>query len=332
VAPDPAPNRSHVGHFAVLLLVFGTGCFHFQESTSPRTAKPLPADVAGDLKRAPSAPPQLLGWQCVTRANYQLSQVTLSVPVFDATTNKSLKLEYYLPPHSNPIPVILILPISAGTQYPLERLFARYFARHGMAAVITLRESEHDPETAEPINAMMRQSILDSARVVDWLETRPELDRNRIGLLGTSMGAIKAAMFGPVEPRIRATALGLVGGDLPFILAYSTDGAWRGGGISRRREAYLHKNHMTREEFRKELEPMLRYDPSTFAPSMDRNKVLLLLGKCDTVVPFKKGWELRAAMGKPETIVLLSGHYSSMFYFAYIRSQVLKFFQRKFAE
>jgi len=312
------------------LVLLGSGCFHFRPGTSPRAAKSLPADVASDLKRAPSAPPEVIHWQSVTQENYQA--VTLSVPVFDATTNKSLHLEYYLPSRTSSVPVIIILPISAGSHYPLERLFARYFVRHGMAAVIVHRDSERDPETAEPINAMMRQSVLDNARVVDWLETRTELDRSRIGLLGTSMGAIKGAMFAPVEPRIRASAFGLVGGDLPYIMAYSTDGAWRGGGISRRREAYLHKNNMTREQFRKELEPMLRYDPNTFAPSIEREKVLLLLGKCDTVVPFKKGWELRATMGKPETIVLVCGHYSSMFYFAYIRSQVLKFFERKFKE
>jgi hypothetical protein len=288
-----------------LLALLATGCFHFRPAASPRPAQRLAEQFARELARSPSKAPEMLSWQCSTQANCQFAHVTLLAPVFGVRTNKSLELEYYLPSHTAPIPVIVILPISAGNNYPLERLFARYFVGQGMAAVIVHRESEHDPETAEPINALMRQSILDNALVVDWLETRPELDRKRIGLLGTSMGAIKGSLFAAVDHRIKATALGLVGGDLPYILAYSTDGAWRGGGISRRREAYLHAHHLTREQFRKELEGMLKYDPLAFAPAIDPQKTLLILGKCDTVVPFRTGWKLRAGMGKPETIVLL---------------------------
>ena len=315
-----------------LLVFFCAGCFHYRSPSSARPIQPLPEDLARELTRSPVKAPEVLRWQCSTQSNYQLALLSLSAPVFGEATNKSLDLEYYLPSHKEPVPVIVIVPISAGTNYPLERLFARYFTRHGMAGVIVHRESERDPETAEPINAMFRQSILDNGLVVDWVETRPELDRNRIGLLGTSMGAIKGSMFAAVDHRIKATSLGLVGGDLPYILAYSTDGAWRGGGVSRRREAYLHAHQMTREEFRKELAGMIRYEPNRFAAAIDSRNTLLMLGKCDTVVPFRTGWQLRAAMGKPETIVLLSGHYSSMFYFLYIRSQALKFFQRHFED
>src|SRR5262245_61997416 len=65
------------------LLLLCSGCFHFRADNSPRTAKPLPADVASDLKRATSTPPEVTHWQSVTQENYQA--VTLSVPVFDAT-------------------------------------------------------------------------------------------------------------------------------------------------------------------------------------------------------------------------------------------------------
>jgi hypothetical protein len=272
----------------------------------------------------------MLEWQGETNAHYQLAQVKLAAPVAGAPTNKILELEYYRPQLPEPLPVIIILPVSAGDTYPLERYFAHYFARRGFAAVIVHREREGDPKTADQINGLLRQSILDNTLVVDWLETRRELDATRIGLLGTSMGAIKGSLFVAVDSRLKAAVLGLVGGDLPYLLAYSTEGAWRGGGIARYREAYLAEHHLTREQFRKQLEQTIVYDPKLFAPSVDPEKVLLILGTCDSVVPFKKGWELRRGMGKPETVVLVSGHYTALFYLLYIRSAALEFFQKRF--
>ena len=58
--------------------------------------------------------------------------------------------------------------------------------------------------------------------------------------------------------------------------------------------------------------------------------VLLILAACDTIVPFKKGWELRRGMGKPETVVVLSGHYTALLYLLYIRSTAFEFFQSHF--
>src|SRR5439155_13084381 len=113
------------------------------------------------------------------------------------------ELEYYLPPKPSreAMPVIIILPVSAGAHYPLERHFARYFTRRGFAAVIVHRESGPDPKTAQQINGLLKQSVADNALVIDWLQTRPEIDATRLGVLGTSMGAIKGSLFVAVDPR-----------------------------------------------------------------------------------------------------------------------------------
>jgi hypothetical protein len=247
-------------------------------------------------------------------------------------TNKTLELEYYLPrkPWGKPMPAIIILPISAGAQYPLERYFARYFGRRGYAAVIVHRESERDPETGEEINELLHQSIFDNMRVIDWLRTRDELDTTRIGLLGTSMGAIKGSLVVAVDPRINAAVLALAGEDLPYILSHSTEGRLRGGGIVGHRNAYLAKHHITLEQFSERLKETITCDPQSFAPCVDPRKVLLFLGACDTIVPFKKGWELRRAMGEPDTVVMLSGHYTALLYLFYIRSTAFEFFRRHF--
>jgi len=48
-------------------------------------------------------------------------------------------------------------------------------------------------------------------------------------------------------------------------------------------------------------------------------------------VPFKKGWELRKRMGRPETIILPTGHYSAVVCIPYLKLQSLEFLQRRLA-
>src|SRR5207247_2107024 len=143
-----------------------------------------------------------------------------------------------------------------GGQYPLEKHFANYFANHGMAAVLVRRDKMIEPRRLEDINDMLRQAGIDARQAVDWIETRPELDASRIGLFGVSLGAIRGAFLLPVEPRIRAATLGLVGGDLPWILAHT-----REPSITRHRPALLEKEHIALKDLEERLRPVLTCDP-----------------------------------------------------------------------
>jgi hypothetical protein len=47
-------------------------------------------------------------------------------------------------------------------------------------------------------------NIWDMKRCIDYLETRPEVDPNRIGMMGLSQGGTMTTFTSPVEPRIKA--------------------------------------------------------------------------------------------------------------------------------
>ena len=51
----------------------------------------------------------------------------------------------------------------------------------------------------------------DLGRSIDYLETRPDIDREKLAFLGTSMGAIDGVILVAVEPRFKA-AIFLAGG------------------------------------------------------------------------------------------------------------------------
>ncbi len=51
---------------------------------------------------------------------------------------------------------------------------------------------------------LVTQTVVDYRRAIDYLETRPEVDSRRIGVLGYSMGGQMAFILGANEPRIKA--------------------------------------------------------------------------------------------------------------------------------
>ena len=54
------------------------------------------------------------------------------------------------------------------------------------------------------VNAMWIESTVDYCRAIDYLETRSEIDTERIGVIGYSMGAMLTFTLKVVEPRIKA--------------------------------------------------------------------------------------------------------------------------------
>jgi hypothetical protein len=140
------------------------------------------------------------------------------------------------------------------------------------------------------------------------------------------MGGIKGALLVELEDRVQAAVLGLTGGDVPYILTHSTE-----RGIARRRKAWLREQKVSLAELKEQLQQKISCDPAAFAPYVQPAKVLLVLAAGDSVVPISAGLELRRKMGKPETVLLMAGHYSALVYVPYIQRLALKFYRKRFA-
>lgn len=292
-------KRLYSAFFVLMVAVLMSGCVHMHCSTKSVALSPVPSDIATGLQ-------------------YQ----TTNIDWHD-------RVELFAPVSSKPLPVVIILPISGGASYFVERYFARALKGSGVASIIVKRGKSSDFKSIPEINDWMKRQTIECRQLVDWIETRPEYDAKRIGLLGTSKGAIRGAFLVGVEPRIKAAVLGLVGDDLPYIISHSTEGAWRGGGISRDRMKFVHEHDMTIPELYAELNREITFDPARVAPCVDPHKVLLIVGLCDTVVPTRTGRDMRKKMHYPETAYLFSGHYSALLYLHYIRSQAVRFLKSR---
>ena len=73
-------------------------------------------------------------------------------------------------------------------------------------------------------------------------------------------------------------------------------------------------------------------DVLAVAPHMNADRVLMVLTKYDTTVPYDSQLRLRDAMGNPEAITLPTTHNMAAAYLFYLRSKVLKFFDRKLSQ
>ena len=305
-----------------------SGCLHLPAASRPRPAVPVSAALLKGLEY--QKPENLVVRASVPQTNspYTFHTVEIRSVTRPSGNDRMLVLDCYTPhaEHKKPVPVILLLPIIGG-DYPLERHFARYFARHGMAAVLLRRDKLVRGERFDQIDDVFRQATIDAQQALDWIETQRDFDASRIGIFGVSMGAIRGALLLPVDSRIRAATLGLVGGDLPWILAHTEEPS-----IARRRRALLQKENISAHDLEERLRGAVTFDPAAVASSVDPKKVVLVLASCDTSVPVRKGWELRRMMGKPETLIVPAGHYSTLIFIPYIRAQTLRFFREQFAK
>ena len=125
-----------------------------------------------------------------------------------------------------PYPAVILLHGFAGHAYQLAAL-ARLTAANGYAVLaLSLRgwlgsEGENDQGLRQP---------LDVLAAVDWLAGRPLVDRERIGLVGASMGGQVALLAAAHRPPIRAVASYFAPTDLarwregnPFVRDYLDD-------------------------------------------------------------------------------------------------------------
>ena len=238
-----------------------------------------------------------------------------------------ITLEFYEQLENTPSPVVLVLPILNGQKH-LVRPFATHFAKNGYAVVIvdtvqrkTLLEDLANPEPA------IRQTIQRHRRVIDWVASRPDLDVSRLAVFGPSLGGFNALFLAAVDERVSVVSPALVGGSLPFVLVTSEERRIKEAVAGAKAEL-----SMDDKQLMQHLTENIETDTLMIAPHVHADRVLMVLAKFDKAVPYESQVKLREVMGQPEAITLPTGHKTAAAYLFYLRSRVLKFFDRKLAE
>jgi dienelactone hydrolase len=248
------------------------------------------------------------------------SPVTTSCP-----ENNTVHAEYYRPkptdrsPSASPeqqskIPGVIVLDITAGDQ-KLSRIISTHLAQNRIAALF-VQMAYYGPRRPpgselrlltpnyQHTMAAVRQTVLDIRQATAWLEARPEIDRRRLGVLGTSLGSFMGSLAAEMEPKLSRVAVLLGGGGL--VNAYYDDP--RATAFRQLWEAL----GGTKEKLAELIAPA---DPLTYAANLKERQVLIIAGKRDDIVPPKAAEALWAASGKQKIIWYDCTHYGAVVYF-----------------
>ncbi|HEY0867438.1 MAG TPA: prolyl oligopeptidase family serine peptidase [Fimbriimonas sp.] len=307
----------------------------FPEVPAESQDPPVQQPVTG-LEVAAAPPPAIFpDWHEVARPEDAVEYaVDLQSPYPSRfESNNVLPLRVLLPePRTAPVPVVLILHYWGASDLRAERSFAVELNRRGIgAAIMTLpyhlsrtpagRRSgelavEPDPDR---LRRVMLQATWDARRCVDFLAGRPEIRTDRIGLMGTSLGGVVAALVYAVEPRISDVAFVVGGIDLAGIL-------WNSSRVVPQRDELRRKGY-TEPRLREELEAV---EPGNYLPRQAPGRSFVIAGRHDTVIPRASTEALLSKLQEPQVLWLDTGHYGGIFVQRRLLREVARFFETEF--
>jgi len=275
----------------------------------------------------------------------------LEIPSIGENSQKDnlVTAKYYRSTLPGSHPLVIVLPIWGSFTYP-PRKFSSSIQRHSSGAVHVLHlqgdthlanwpgivaateESEFLELWREAVDRQ-RVTIVDTRRLIDWAEQRPEIDADRVALIGCSLGAFVAGTIATQEPRLAATVTVMGGSHQHLVVAYCD------GKRATRVQATAAENFgWDREELAAQLEPIMSVvDSANYPDRVDPRRVLIIDAGRDKCVPEKAREDLWLALGKPERISMDYDH-APAFYsmtplgLSWMRRQIWEFLEPRLLE
>ncbi len=255
-------------------------------------------------------------------------EVSFPSPVeTEHAVNNNVACEYFRPiafdnsPDEHPGVIVLHI---LGGDFELSRTICRTFAAKGIGSLF-LKMPYYGPRRPagskrrmistdlDETVAGMTQAVLDIRRGTAWLAARPDIDRERIGITGISLGGIVGCLAAENEPRLKRGCFVLAGGDLPVIVMESDE-------MKKVRDA---NREIDRDRAVKLLSQV---DPLTYASALREREVLMFNAKNDNVVPPACTDKLWHQLGKPKIEWWNANHYSAIVYLPKGLVQITTFF------
>lgn len=285
-APATAPARLHGVIPAALTRPMKATDDPKLQSLLKQYAEP-PGDVPWTMTKLRSTDP------------FDIYDLRFPSPVVTAAPeNNTVCCEYYRCRGDQKRPAVVVLHILDG-RFTESRVVCSYLAASGIDGLLVkmayygprrpkdaqrLRTFMRDLET---MRTSVRQSAMDARRAARWLESQPQVDAERISLLGTSLGGFVGSVASGVDGRFHRSVFILAGGHLEqIILGPSRE-------VRAPREAFQ-ASGLTAADLARELAVV---EPCTFAGRIDPRSVVMVNTKDDPVVPPANAQALADAIG-----------------------------------
>lgn len=242
--------------------------------------------------------------------------------------NNTIPAEVFHPRGEGPFPYVIVTHI-AGGDFDLSRFVSRTLASNGIACVFIKlpyygerRPPGKNVKMLAPdvgiASGAMGQAVKDIRRVCDWIQTQPDLDGNKIGICGISLGSITGALAIAIEPRITHACLIIGGGSLADLVFESVEGE------AREYRRLWTESGGTRESLHEVMKP---FDPVTYPDRLRQRVVLMINAEQDESVPVVCNKALWEAAGKQRIVWYPCGHYTIVQYLMPALQETVKFFR-----
>ena len=262
-----------------------------------------------------------------------VSQVTFPSPVTTPySVNNTVTGFLFLPATHGPYPAVLVEHEWLPTTLDNEFRMCRRIAEGGMAAFLIIQPYSYNrrpmpripdvellsADVPQMVSAV-HQAVLDARRALDWLSSRPDIDPNRMGVAGISLGGIFAPLIAGVDHRAKVLVTIVGGVDVSDIVFDSpiTYGL---------RPGFLYRG-VTYDSIKQEMAPV---EPANWLHGFDPRNALLFNGRYDVFISPKQAHHLSEALGGAPIVWINTGHYGTVFAEKEIEDSGIRFLRSRF--
>jgi cephalosporin-C deacetylase-like acetyl esterase len=282
--------------------------------------------------------------------NRSWQRYTVSFPTAYPTPYENSKTvwgDYFRPHSGRKLPLaILIHGLGDRSVIPLK-ILARSLASQGIACFIlylVLHSRRMPPSGPGSLNSdewfdNYRISVIDVRQVIDWAETRAEIDKEQIGVIGISFGGFISAIAMGIDRRIRAGVLIASGGNLEKIAFMSKTLPKRWGfrhtkaQFAAEQQRYSQYLNEVAEKGLETVNPAERgflIDAMTYAHLLRNRPLLLINARWDEVIPREATLDFWEACGRPAISWFPGGHATMWLGYPLLKRKIIRFLRSTF--
>jgi len=284
------------------------------------------------------------GWSCYT-VDFPSAHPT---PYEESNTARG---EYFLPRSAESAPLVILLHGMGDISVIPCRLLARTLAKRGIACFVlylvfhsnrlpeALRERLPNDLTPEEWFEGYRASVINTRQVVDWAGTRPEINKEHIGVIGISLGGFISSIAMGIDNRIKAGVFLVTGGNSEKIVQKARLTAFRKRYKRTEAEyndiqnAYAQYLGEAAEKGFENVTPARKSfltDPMTFAPRLRQRPILMLNALWDEFIPKQTTLDLWEACERPAIVWFPATHVAIWLWYPVIKGKIARFLSATF--
>lgn len=256
-----------------------------------------------------------------------------------------VKGEYYVPQKGNNHQLAIMLHGNGRRSVAPLRLLAKSLVRKGIACFIISLAIHPFRMTREKLNRYPRlspdewfeiyqTSVIEVRQIIDWSNTREELNPKKISIIGLSFGGFISAIAMGVDSRISSGIFIVTGGNNEKVhhdgrLGIITKSYKRSEDEYQQiQKTYLQYLNRIVEKGIDTIIPVQKsflIDPMTYAHCLGKRPVLMINARWDEMIPREATLDFWNQAGKPSLILYPATHATIWFYYYSIRKKIASF-------